>query len=167
MTSLQTIVKQHQARAAHWAGESVDWGRRREKWLSVLRQLMDALRASFKDAGVPMDQIVDTRHRLTEETLGAYEAPGLEVTIGRDLVAFIPVASLIIGGYGRVDVIGPRDQVKLIADRAQSADEGEPGMPAEECDWVWSAYPDRSRRGGFPLDEAGLANVLEVVLGGA
>ncbi|WP_201215204.1 hypothetical protein [Halochromatium roseum] len=114
-----------------------------------------------------MDQIVDTRHRLTEETLGAYEAPGLEVTIGRDLVAFVPVASLIIGGYGRVDVIGPRDQVKLIADRAQSADEGEPGLPAEECDWVWLAYPDRSRRGGFPLDEAGLANVLEVVLGGA
>lgn len=65
MSSLQTIVKQHQAKAAQLATTSVDWEKRKAKWLAVLRQLMDQLRQSFTDAGVPAEQIVETRHRLT------------------------------------------------------------------------------------------------------
>lgn len=82
-------------------------------------------------------------------------------------MTFVPIASVIIGGYGRVDVTGPCSEVKLIADAASPVGEGELEAPFFEREWVWSAYPDRSRRGGFTLDDDGLAKVLEVVLGGA
>lgn len=164
MSSLQMIVKQHQAKAAQLATESVDWEKRKEKWLAALRQLIDHLRQSFIDAGVPTEKIVETQNRITEETLGSYDAPGLEVTIGRDLVTFVPMASVIIGGYGRVDVTGPRSEVKLIADVSSGFSEAQSEASPYESDWVWSAYPAQSRRSGFPLDEEGLSKVLEVVL---
>ncbi len=167
MSSLQTIVKQHQLRAVQFASESVDWDKRKAKWLASLRQLIDQLRQWLMDAGVPAEQIIETRHSISEETLGFYEAPGLEVKIGRLLVTFVPVASVIIGGVGRIDVTGPRGEVKLIADTAQPVVEGEPEASSYDREWIWSAYPDRSRRGGFPLNENGLAKVLEVVLGDA
>jgi hypothetical protein len=167
MPSLQMLVKQHQAKAAQRASESINWDRRKTKWLAVLQQLIDELRAAFIAAGVASEQIATTRHLLTEETLGSYEAPGLEVTIGRSVVKFIPIASVIIGGYGRVDVTGPLGDAKLIADTEPPLDEVADESPSYERDWIWLVYPDRSRRGGFRLDEQGLVKVLELVLGDA
>ncbi|MEA3642371.1 MAG: hypothetical protein VBE63_20865 [Lamprobacter sp.] len=167
MSSLQMIVKQHQVRAAQFAPESFDWNKRKAKWLASLRQLIDQLRQWLMDAGVPGEEIIATRHSISEEGLGDYEAPGLEVKIGRLLVTFVPVASNVIGGVGRVDVTGPRGEVKLIADTVQPVVDGEPDPSCDDREWLWLAYPDRSRRGGFPLDENGLAKVLEVVLGDA
>jgi hypothetical protein len=167
MTNLQMLVSQHQAKAAQVAAQSVDWGKRKEKWLSVLGRLTDQVRASLIGAGVPAEQIVTTRHRITEENLGDYEAPGLEVKIGTATVRFVPIASVIIGGYGRVDVTGPRGEVKLIADDTQAFRDPEDKTPSYDRDWVWSVYPDKSRRGAFRLDDEGLAKVLELVLGSA
>jgi len=167
MTNLQTLVSQHQSKAAEIASQSFDWGKRKAKWLSVLQALIDQIRASLVGAGVPAEQIQITRHRIVEETLGDYEASGLQVKIGTATVLFVPVASVIIGGYGRVDVTGPRGEVKLIADDAERFHDPEDKTPSHERDWVWSAYPDKSRRGGFRLDDEGLAKVLELVIGGA
>lgn len=167
MTNLQMLVRQHQSKAAQIASQSMDWGKRKDKWLSVLQALIEQIRASLVGAGVPAEQIQITRHRLTEEAFGNYEAPGLEAKIGTATVSFVPVASVIIGGYGRVDVIGPRGEVKLIADDAEPLRDPEDRTPSYERAWVWTAYPDKSRRGGFRLDDEGLAKVLERVLGSA
>ena len=34
MTNLQMLVSKHQAKASHIASQSVDWGKRKTKWLS-------------------------------------------------------------------------------------------------------------------------------------
>ncbi|MDP1607474.1 MAG: hypothetical protein Q8L93_12700 [Rhodocyclaceae bacterium] len=167
MTNLQILVGQHQAKAAQMAAQPVDWDKRKSKWLSVLQALIDQIRASLISAGVSAEQIVVTRHGLTEETLGSYQAPGLKAQIGTVTVEFLPIGSVIIGGYGRVDVTGPRGEVKLIAEDAQSFHDPEDKTPSYEREWVWSAYPDKSRRSGFCLDDEGLAKVMELVLGSA
>lgn len=167
MTNLQMLVSQHQAKAAQMAAQSVDWNKRKVKWLSALGQLMEQLRSTLASAGVPPTQMVATRHDITEDTLGDYQAPGLEVRIGTAKIQFIPVASVIIGGYGRVDVIGPRGEVKLIAADAQAFHDPEDPTPSHEREWVWSVYPDKSSRGGFRLDDDGLAQLLQLLLGNA
>lgn len=167
MTNLQMLVSQHQSKATQIASQSIDWGQRKDKWLSVLQELIEQIEVWLIGAGVPADQIQITRHRITEETLGDYEALGLAAKIGTATVRFTPIASVIIGGYGRVDVTGPLGEVKLISHDAQPFRDPEDKTPSYERKWVWSAYPDKSRRGGFELDEEGLVRVLELVLGSA
>ncbi len=167
MTNLQMLVRRHQEKAAQVASQSADWSQRKAKWLSVLQQLTGQIRTLLIAAGVPEQDIVVTQHQITEETLGSYAAPGLQLHIGTATVQFVPVASVIIGGGGRVDVTGPRGEVKLIADDGQALDAPEDAEPAHERAWVWSAYPDKSRRSGFRLDDDGLAKLLGLVLGNA
>lgn len=172
MTHLQALVSRHQAKAAQVAAQSVDWNQRKAKWLSALAQLVGQVGAALAAAGVPADAIAVTQHRITEEALGTYDAPGLEVRIGTATVRFVPVASVIIGGHGRVDVIGPNGEVKLIAGDdtdvdARTLHNPQEPPPVHERVWVWSAYPDKSRRGGFLLNDEGLTRVLEQVLGSA
>lgn len=167
MTNLQMLVSQHQAKAAQMAAQSVDWSQRKHKWLTVLEQLMHQLRTSLADAGVPSAQMVTTHHHLTEEALGDYDAPGLEAKIGAAKIQFVPIASVIIGGYGRVDAIGPQGEVKLIAVDSQAFHDPEDHTPSCQREWVWAAYPDKSSRGGFRLDDEGLAKMLELLLGRA
>ena len=170
MTHLQALVSRHQAKAAQAAAQCVDWNQSKAKWLSALAQLVGQVQSALVTAGVPADTIVTTQHRITEEALGTYHAPGLEVRIGTATVRFVPVASVIIGGHGRVDVIGPNGEVKLIAGDgmdAQIQHDPQEALSAHGRAWVWWAYPDKSRRGGFLLDDEGLARVLEQVLGSA
>lgn len=167
MTNLQMLVRQHQDKAALLASQSADWNQRKAKWLSVLQQLTGQIRTLLIAAGVPDQHIVTTQHHITEDALGSYEAQGLQVHIGTATVQFVPVASVIIGGCGRVDVTGPRGEVKLIADDGQLLDAPEDTAPAHQHEWVWSVYPDKSRRSGFRLDEDGLAQLLVLVLGHA
>ncbi len=160
MTHLQMLVSRHQAKATR----TVDWSKRKDKWLEMLDRLNRQIRDALLAAGVPAEQIQATNHTINEETLGQYEAEGLLVKIGTDTVTFTPVASVIIGGYGRVDVAGPYGEAKLIAEDAEAFPEIEDKAPSKERERIWSVYPDKSRRGSFRLDDEGLAKVLEQVL---
>ena len=107
MTNLQMFVRRHQENAAQVAPQTADGSQRKAKWLSVLQQLTGQIRTLLIAAGVPEQDIVVTQHQITEETLGSYAAPGLQLHIGTATVQFVPVASGIIGGGGRVGGTGP------------------------------------------------------------
>ena len=136
------------------------------KWLDALAKLYDRIQHELIFAGVSPDHINDTHHTLNEENLGIYEAPGLKVQIGTGSVTFTPIGSVIIGGYGRVDVSGPRGEVKLVAVDVDSFYDTSDTTSSHHREWAWHAYPDKSRN-GFALDDEGLAKVLEQVLGNA
>jgi len=83
------------------------------------------------------------------------------VSIGEELVEFRPIGSVVIGGFGRVNVQGPKGSAKLIAEAANVDDDA----PSYERKWVWVAYPAGDRHEGFPFngDEA-TARLLRFVL---
>lgn len=166
MTHLQTLISSHQNRAASAGVQQINWQTRRVKWLDALAKLYDRIQRELVFAGVSPDHIQETRHTLTEESLGTYEATGLKVQIGTGSVTFTPIGSVIIGGYGRVDVYGPRGEVKLIAVDADPFHDPVAKPQPHQGDWTWHAYPDKARN-GFALDQEGLAKVLEQVLGNA
>ena len=166
MTHLEAIISSHQNRAAKAGYQQVNWQARRVKWLDALATLFDRIQSQLIFAGVEPGHIQATHHTLTEESLGTYDAPGLLVQIGTGRVTFTPIGSVIIGGYGRVDVFGPRGEVKLIAVDAEPFQDPDQNTPSHLREWTWQAYLDKSRN-GFALDQEGLAKVLEQVLGNA
>ena len=54
---------------------------------------------------------------LNEERLGAYEVKGLIVSLGQQRVTFDPVATYVVGAFGRVDMIGPAAKFTLVRER--------------------------------------------------
>ena len=169
MTDLKSFITAQQAARQSRPDQQVDWSRRKEKWISELDALLERIQTQLQAAGMIRDQIEVTHHRIQEETLGSYVANGLKLDIGLGWVTFEPIGSVIIGGYGRVDVKGPaRDEkVKLIAHDANEQRSQEDQTPSYERDWTWSVYPERASRTCYPLDEAGLARLLETVVGAA
>lgn len=166
MTDLKTFIASQQALRQGRADQQVDWPRRKEKWLLELKDLWSFITRELLDAGIPSEQMQMTDHRIYEETLGSYVAQGLKVDIGLGWITFVPIGSVIIGGYGRVDVKGStsKEVAKLIVDDANEQSEEEDRTPSYERDWSWSVYPEQGSRKHYPLDKEGLTRLLETVL---
>lgn len=49
-----------------------------------------------------------------EEFIGNYQIHKLELYIGNQILSFKPIGTLIMGSYGRVDIIGPKKDIRLI-----------------------------------------------------
>lgn len=166
MSNLQNFITAQQAARQTRPDQQVDWSLRKEKWLSELNRLFGFITSKLTEAGVSEEQIESTHHRINEETLGSYVAPGLKVDIGPGWVTFVPIGSVILGGYGRVDVKGPaRDEiVKLIADDADIDRQQDDQTPSHAREWIWKVYPERGTRNNYSLDEDGLTRLLQSVL---
>ncbi len=55
------------------------------------------------------------REYQIEDPFGRYEAPGLELSAAGHLIAsIIPVAGVVIGAEGRIDVKGPLDEAPIL-----------------------------------------------------
>lgn len=165
MADLKAFVQEQLARQV--TAQTVDWSKRRAKWLAELNALYKSIQNSLVVAGFPEKQITHQTHFLSEETLGRYEAPVLVVNLPvGEKVVFLPVASVIVGGYGRIDVTGPGlSSAKLIANDAQEDRLESDETPSYERDWAWHVYPSRGMRQSFLLDDQGLAQLLGIVTG--
>jgi hypothetical protein len=62
----------------------------------------------------PQCFIQDTLVKVNERMSGPYDAPGLEIWRATQVVQVRPIAIWIVGGEGRVDLIGPMDDFMLV-----------------------------------------------------
>lgn len=101
---------------------------------------------------------------LNEEFSGPYTVPQMRLEIGRSVVTFKPIGTMLIGSKGRVDVQGPRGSARLglVNKRATHARDlvrvtvsvvgaSEPPPPPkprnEKIEWAWKIItppPDMS-----------------------
>jgi hypothetical protein len=58
---------------------------------------------------------------VNEERLGQYNAPGRRLVFRATAIRFAPKARLIIGGDGRVDILGANERLLLIYTAADDA----------------------------------------------
>ncbi|WP_025857484.1 hypothetical protein [Pseudomonas sp. CHM02] len=165
MTDLKRFISEQQAKKQSQE-RHVDWEARKKRWLDELDQLFSYIRQSLIDAGLDPSAFASTTHPISEETLGAYSASGLRVQMPTGVVQFTPVASVIIGGFGRVDVeeTGRGARVKLIAQPPENASVDD-GRPAYEREWAWRVYPGVGARNGFDFDNTGLVRLFESIVG--
>lgn len=117
-----------------------NWDERKAWWLGqigVLYELIrSALRTSIDDGLIGYTPGKTT---LFESQFGSYEVPTLTLTLVDDKMEITPVASMVLGAFGRVDVKGPAGDVMLVL--ASESDSGDAVVRRQASKWFLT-YPD-------------------------
>jgi len=115
-SEFEDLVRKYAERQKQIAdGNTVDWENRRRWWQARASQLFDQIgewlapliqagSVSFERPKVP----------LHEDDLGAYEIESGIIRLGPDKIVLKPVGSVIVGGFGRIDVEGPNTRAMLL-----------------------------------------------------
>jgi hypothetical protein len=131
----------------------IDWQAKKDSWIKSVEELYRQVRELLGDLIDSKD--VSTRTfpiPITENRIGSYSIPALELTIGSESVEFRPKGITVIGAAGRVDIRGERDSVTLLKDEASVASS-------------WSVLIQRVPRvETVPLDRDSLKFALERVM---
>ena len=139
------------------AEQAVDWSKRKDDWLSSLKNLFDRVE-QFLQPYVESGKIrvEPGKTQLNEEYLGSYDAENRTIFLGKDRILFKPIGTLMIGCRGRVDLEGPKGSVKIVLtntgiDRLEIS-EGSAGehveegdLPSNESVWKLASAPPRVR----------------------
>ncbi len=81
--------------------KQVDWERKRDDWLAMLRDLID----SMKSWAHQRRWLVDEHEKIIEEDrLGKYPVPTLFIQAPSGKIVVEPIGCDIIGAQGRVDI---------------------------------------------------------------
>jgi hypothetical protein len=87
------------------ADESIDWNQQREKWLQAIGRLYTDIEHWMQP--YVGQQLASTKRgavELSEDHIGRYTCPTLEINLSGQVYRFLPVGTLIIGAYGRIDI---------------------------------------------------------------
>lgn len=107
------FVKRRKAQAEK--SSPIDWEKRRQEWLDDIQALYGKIQEYLRDYIV--DGRIETSYEpviVNEERLGIYNTRKLVLKIGEDVIEFVPIGAVIFGAWGRVDIIGPRGNVRLV-----------------------------------------------------
>ncbi len=93
----------------------IDWGQRLKEWMSHLDTFYSSVEAYLKpyiDAGkLSIDK---TQIHLQEEYIGEYDAQQLIIHLGNNTIRLQPIGTRLIAAKGRVDMLGPKGDVKFV-----------------------------------------------------
>jgi len=94
---------------------AVNWAERKTWWQGKVTELLTQIEG-WLDPLIKSKSVNFIRSTISinEESLGSYEVESGVIQLGRAMLRVKPVGSVIIGGFGRVDVEGPREAVMLI-----------------------------------------------------
>jgi hypothetical protein len=141
------------------AEAAVDWKAHLRQWLGQLDALyaqVEAFLRQYIESGEVTKRYKNVE--LTEENFGQYKARSLILGIGSKEVSFVPIGALVIGAYGRVDLIGPRGEIKIvlvgrditslkskvkIVSDATTASKPTPNITAPDLGWKIVTYIER------------------------
>lgn len=93
---------------------SADAARMKAEWLRQLDDLMADIDRWLEPAVAEGLRVTKGKTELIERGLGSYSAPVRTVEFAGNRVTIEPVARVIVGGHGRVDVKSPRVTASLI-----------------------------------------------------
>ena len=160
MTDLKQFIDTTRAQAE--MANTFEWSKRRDTWICSLDDLFKQIISWLREAGLEKENLELGAKDLSEETLGRYTAPTLSVHVAAGLVIdFNPVASVIIGGYGRVDVTARRGLQKIMLIATDADERKKPReTPSYERQWTWCIFEPGNSRRPTAFDQAGLTDLL-------
>jgi hypothetical protein len=133
---------------AEMVDRSIDWPARRRKWKKDVAGLYRTVRAWLSPlVAEGTIQIEESKMKLREDYIGAYEIPVLHILIGDQTVIFRPKGALIYGAEGRVDITGARSDKLLLVDHGK-----------------WSIVDKSDRVRFIPFTEKSFRGLLEEVM---
>jgi len=95
----------------------VDWYERKTLWLKSIDNLYNTVDIiivnNFRNAGFEVSSKKE-KVRIFEEYIGAYDVENYYIKADNFEIKFFPVGTIIIGAYGRVNMVLTNDTVKLV-----------------------------------------------------
>ena len=102
-------------RKEHAPATEIDWQSKRDSWVRAVEGLYDLVREMLRPSIAVEDVIVHTFDvQVTEDFIGTYSIPVLELSVGSERVELRPKGLTVIGAEGRVDLRGAGDTVTLL-----------------------------------------------------
>lgn len=99
----------------------INWQLKKDTWVRSVESLYELVQEMLRDSIASKDVIVRTFDvQVTEDFIGTYSIPALELSVGSERVEFRPKGVTVIGAAGRVDIRGERDTVTLLKDTANA-----------------------------------------------
>ncbi len=157
----------------------VDWDQQRDEWLSHLRKFYEMVDGFISDY-VEAHQLSCTRSTktLNEDNIGSYTVDALSIRINSITITLTPIGTLLIGGKGRVDMVGPKGKVKFVLVPkgstgprivVRTVDPNDPPEAQTEepiNEWEWRIMTSPPQTSYLPLDgDAFYSAFLEVLNG--
>ncbi|SAI39253.1 Uncharacterised protein [Bordetella ansorpii] len=149
--AFKNLIRSHAQRQQEAPQSFIDWEARRQWWVSQVDCLLVRIRAWL---GSLVDEKIVGFTQLTTELdepyLGKYVIHKAQIDCAGRSMTIVPVASIVLGGFGRIDVSGPAGRVTLIL---AAPDNTLPGRhPWEGATWLMTHSQDPSSL--TSLDEA-------------
>jgi hypothetical protein len=102
------------------ASPDLDWQSKRDTWVRSVENLYVLVQEMLQGSIASKDVAVRTfPMQVTEDFVGTYSIPVLEMTVGHERVEFRPKGVTVIGASGRVDIRGERDMVTLLRNQEE------------------------------------------------
>jgi hypothetical protein len=99
----------------------IDWQAKKDAWVRSVESLYELIQEMLRDSIASKDVIVRTFDvEVTEDFIGTYSIPALELRVGSERVEFRPKGAMVYGAAGRVDMRGEFDTVTLLKDAANA-----------------------------------------------
>lgn len=125
--------RERQERDEQIAQDAPRW---REEWQNAVRELLTRIRgylAEYEEQRLL--SFSETSISLNEEAIGKYDVPSLKIQAFRALLIVQPVASMVVGGLGRVDIhrqgrSGDQDRAILLRRKTGEEYRWDISMPA-------------------------------------
>lgn len=109
----------HSKKNNYAADPASDWGAKKDAWIRSVNELYEQVQVMLGDSIASGDVAIDrVDMQITEDFVGTYSIPRLDLSVGGERVEFRPMGLTVIGATGRVDIRGARDVVTLLKDEA-------------------------------------------------
>jgi hypothetical protein len=82
-----------------------DWNQMKTDWLITLREFFSNIREWLSEIDQDLLSIEYPSVTIQEEHIGSYQAPSMHIKTDWAYVRIEPIARIIIGGKGRIDMI--------------------------------------------------------------
>jgi len=158
----------------------IDWSKKLNEWekyLSNFYGLVEDFLKPYVESGKLKIQKSDIE--LQEEYIGAYTAQELLIRIGKNDILLKPIGTNLIAAKGRVDMIGPKGQVKFLLVPKESSGpkigirilvEGESSAPEDKpaivTEWAWKIATPPPRISYVELEPESFQSALMEVVNG-
>ena len=147
------LVEFLRSKKEHSPIPEIDWEAKKDAWVRSVEGLYELVQEMLRESIAAKDVIVRTINvDLSEDFIGTYSIPALELSVGSERVEFRPKGVLVYGAAGRVDIHGECGELALLKDMAGSEDE-------------WTIVLQRApHRTTAPLNRESLKGALERVM---
>ena len=113
------LVDFFRSRREHSAEPTIDWQAKKSAWVRSVEDLYGIIEEMLRPALAAKDVVIRKfETEVTEDFIGTYFIPVLELRAGAERVEFMPKGLTVVGAEGRVDIRGERDSVTLLQDLA-------------------------------------------------